>query len=115
MRQEHKLHCSLQGHSHMVAALAVDQNTFQCFSGDTSGKICAWKIDGNAADNPLVATWQEHDDWRYTGVTSLAASADGILYSGSGDRTVKAWSSQVNSVLRPKLAPARNKPQWHPL
>jgi WD40 repeat protein len=94
MGQDHKLLRTLKGHSHMIAALAVDPNTFTFFSGDTGANICAWKI-GNDNSYSQLATWKEHEDWKYTGVASLAVSADGILYSGSGDRTVKAWSLQV--------------------
>eukprot|EP00850_Spirogloea_muscicola_P016111 SM000128S26244 [mRNA] locus=s128:314028:317231:+ [translate_table: standard] len=49
-----------------------------------------------------LAAWQEHGDWRFLGVLALEALphvADGcteapLLYSGSGDHTVKAWSLQ---------------------
>ncbi|CAM6126816.1 unnamed protein product [Calypogeia fissa] len=96
--EDNALRQTLEGHSIVVMALAVDHNTSRCFSGDTGGKICAWKI-GEGIAEPLLATWQDHDDWRYTGVASLAVSADEILYSGSGDRTIKAWSLQNFSQL----------------
>ncbi|CAM6093625.1 unnamed protein product [Calypogeia fissa] len=96
--EDNALRQTLEGHSIVVMALAVDHNTSRCFSGDTGGKICAWKI-GEGIAEPLLATWQDHDDWRYTGVASLAVSVDEILYSGSGDRTIKAWSLQNFSQL----------------
>jgi WD40 repeat protein len=96
MGQDHKLQQTLKGHSHMIAALAVDPNSSTFFSGDNGAHICAWKI-GDDTSEPLRATWKEHNVWKYTGVASLAVSADGVLYSGSGDRTVKAWSLQVRA------------------
>ncbi|GJP44907.1 hypothetical protein CLOM_g4307 [Closterium sp. NIES-68] len=60
----------------------------------------------------LVTTWSEEKDWRYSGVLSLAAPQprdydgcnDGaagdcnedVVYSGSGDRTVKAWAPNAD-------------------
>ncbi|CAI5518567.1 unnamed protein product [Closterium sp. Naga37s-1] len=63
----------------------------------------------------LVTTWSEEKDWRYSGVLSLAAPQPGdyndddggaaaaagdcneyVVYSGSGDRTVKAWAPNAD-------------------
>ncbi|KAG6541103.1 hypothetical protein Mapa_017474 [Marchantia paleacea] len=89
---------TLEGHhTQVVLALAVDPVSMRCFSGDNLGHLCAWRLEEESeeAQTPLLASWQEHNDWRYTGVASLAVSGDGMLYSGSGDKTVKAWSSQT--------------------
>ncbi|BBN09842.1 hypothetical protein MPTK1_4g23130 [Marchantia polymorpha subsp. ruderalis] len=88
----------LEGHhTQVVLALAVDPVSMRCFSGDSLGHLCAWRLEEESeeAQTPFLASWQEHTDWRYTGVASLAVSGDGVLYSGSGDKTVKAWSSQT--------------------
>ncbi|KAL2630330.1 hypothetical protein R1flu_015016 [Riccia fluitans] len=85
---------TLKGHhTQVILALAVDVNSMRCFSGDQSGLMCVWQLAEDMA-TPFRASWREHSDWRYTGVASLAVSEDGILYSGSGDRSIKAWSCQ---------------------
>ena len=102
-------------------------------SGDYGGGFCMWDLGESPADvaPPLIATWQDQMDWRYSGVMSLAAAGAAVtpdaaeavarvggdtagsggsstddrramaggnrhggditLYSGGGDRTVKAW------------------------
>lgn len=98
LEQTQQLLKILEGHhTQVVLALAVDPVSMRCFSGDSLGHLCAWRLEEESeeAQTPFLASWQEHTDWRYTGVASLAVSGDGVLYSGSGDKTVKAWSSQV--------------------
>eukprot|EP00249_Psilotum_nudum_P016673 c25939_g1_i1 orf=289-2865(+) len=86
----------LKGHDQKVMALAAGQRSDLVFSGDYGGEICVWRI-GSTTD--CIAKWQEHQDWRFTGVASLTVSGDGFLYSGSGDRTIKAWSLQDYSLI----------------
>ncbi|KAL3688251.1 hypothetical protein R1sor_014560 [Riccia sorocarpa] len=85
-------------HTQVILALAVDVESTRCFSGDQSGRICVWQLEEDIT-TPFLTSWLEHDDWRFTGVACLAASEDGILYSGSGDRTIKAWSTQSFEYL----------------
>eukprot|EP01018_Ginkgo_biloba_P019360 Gb_32521 [translate_table: standard] len=92
--QNHSLLQTLRGHEHRVLALAIDVKASLCFSGDHGGCICVWAI-GSVPKQESVMTWYEHRDWRYSGVHSLVVSEDGYLYSGSGDKTIKAWSLQV--------------------
>lgn len=87
---------SLSGHEHRVMAILVVDDTSQpiCISGDSGSGICIWTISTSIGKEPLKK-WYEHNDWRYSGIHSLAVSATGFLYSGSGDKSIKAWSLQV--------------------
>ncbi|KAG1328096.1 hypothetical protein COCNU_01G020300 [Cocos nucifera] len=87
---------SWSGHEHRVMAMVVVDGTSQpiCISGDSGSGIFIWTISTSLGKEPLKK-WYEHNDWRYSGIHSLAVSATGFLYSGSGDKSIKAWSLQV--------------------
>ncbi|XP_057814048.2 uncharacterized protein LOC131027971 isoform X2 [Cryptomeria japonica] len=85
---------TLRGHEHRILALTINVEQSLCFSGDYGGCIFVWAIGTVPRQEPVI-TWYDHKDWRYSGVHSLAISKDGYLYSGSGDRTIKAWSLQM--------------------
>eukprot|EP00268_Persea_americana_P066310 TRINITY_DN9000_c0_g2_i2.p1 TRINITY_DN9000_c0_g2~~TRINITY_DN9000_c0_g2_i2.p1 ORF type:complete len:716 (-),score=116.97 TRINITY_DN9000_c0_g2_i2:498-2645(-) len=88
---------SLRGHEHRVTAvIAMDADNLLCVSGDSGGGIFVWSI-GVSPGKELLKKWNEHNDWRYSGVHSLAVSGTDYLYSGSGDKSIKAWSMQVMS------------------
>jgi len=85
---------SLKGHDHRVMAMVVvDETQPLCISADSASGIFVWRI-GSSLGQELVKKWYEHNDWRYSGIHSLAI-ADGYLYSGSGDKSIKAWYLQV--------------------
>ncbi|RWV77819.1 hypothetical protein GW17_00061308, partial [Ensete ventricosum] len=86
---------SLKGHEHRVMALLVsdDGNKPFCISGDSGGGIFVWSIGPSLGQEPWKK-WYEHNDWRYSGIHCLAVSGTGYLYSGSGDKSIKAWSMQ---------------------
>lgn len=88
---------SLKGHSQRVMALAPDQQSSLCISGDYGGELCIWEVGSTAVD--YLVKWHHHQDWRYSGVASLAVSADRLLYSGSGDKTIKVWSLQDYGLI----------------
>ncbi|WOK94579.1 transducin beta-like protein 3 [Canna indica] len=90
---------SLKGHDHRVMAILVldDTNKPLCISGDSGSGICLWRIDATIDQEPWKK-WYEHNDWRYSGIHSLAVSGTGYLYSGSGDKSIKAWSLQDYSL-----------------
>lgn len=88
---------SLKGHEHRVMAiLVVDAGNLLCVSGDSGGGIFVWSI-GVSPGKEVLKKWNDHNDWRYSGVHSLAVSGTDCLYSGSGDKSIKAWSMQVIS------------------
>lgn len=109
--QDDRLMQVLEGHGQRITAVAVHEASNVCVSGDYGGQICVWNLSMTRSSSAPVTTWQEHDDWRYSGVASLVVSSDQVLYSGSGDRTIKAWSLVVinkfychmasQSILRP--------------
>lgn len=84
----------LRGHEHRVTAMVVVDETL-CITGDSGSGIFVWRI-GASHGQELVKKWNEQNDWRYSGIHSLAVSG-GYLYSGSGDKSIKAWSLQVFS------------------
>lgn len=46
----------------------------------------------------LLAAWDAHVDWKYFGVLALAVAEGKVLYSGAGDRTIRAWSLGAGGV-----------------
>lgn len=101
--QDFSLVRTLRGPEHkLVAVVAVNPaGKPMCIAGDSGGGLCAWDLSISAAEEeePL-RRWHHHNDWRYSGVHSLAASESQFLYSGGGDRSIKAWSLQVR-IARP--------------
>lgn len=95
---------SLKGHEHRVMSMIVmDETQPLCISGDSASGIFVWRIDASFGQE-LQQKWYEHNDWRYTGIHSLAISG-GYLYTGSGDKSIKAWSLQVDSLTEYKHLP----------
>lgn len=88
---------SYRGHSQKVMALAYSQQSSIFISGDYGGELFAWDVE--SSETSFVERWHHHRDWRYSGVASLAISADGLLYSGAGDKTIKVWSLQDYTLL----------------
>ncbi|KAJ3678078.1 hypothetical protein LUZ60_001881 [Juncus effusus] len=92
---------TLRGHEHRVMAILVinlPDESF-CVSGDAGSGIFMWKI-GTVPDcSEPYKSWYEQNDWRYSGVHSLAFSGTGYLYTGSGDKSVKAWSLLDQSLI----------------
>ncbi|KAM0946355.1 putative [Myosin heavy-chain] kinase chromatin regulator PHD family [Dioscorea sansibarensis] len=90
---------TLRAHAHRVMAILVVENGAPlCISGDSGSGICIWSIGTSLTQEPLKK-WYEHNDWRYSGIHALAVSGTGYLYSGSGDKSIKAWSLQDYSLL----------------
>jgi len=88
----------LKGHEHKITAIvAVDNDSHSlCISGDSSSGIFVWHVDSTLKEEPLNK-WYEHNDWLYRGVNCLAVSGTGYLYTGSRDKSIKAWSLEVLS------------------
>ncbi|XP_078433932.1 zinc ion binding protein [Wolffia australiana] len=81
---------TLRGAESRVMAVAVARGGGKrpiCVAGDGGGFLYAWDVAGEGE----MKKWRHHSDWRYSGVHSLAASRERV-YSGGGDRTIKAWS-----------------------
>ncbi|XP_010269042.1 PREDICTED: uncharacterized protein LOC104605824 isoform X2 [Nelumbo nucifera] len=92
---------SFRGHEHRIMAVVfVDAGKQLCISGDIGGGIFIWDIGSSLEQEPLKK-WYEQKDWRYSGIHSLAISGTEHLYTGSGDRSIKAWSLKMwrNDVL----------------
>ncbi|KAK2967886.1 hypothetical protein RJ640_012366 [Escallonia rubra] len=83
---------SYTGHEHRVMAVVfVDEEQPLCISGDSGGGICIWGIGTPFGQEPIKRLYEEKD-WRYSGIHALTVSGTGYLYTGSGDKSVKAWS-----------------------
>ncbi|KAI0511627.1 hypothetical protein KFK09_012257 [Dendrobium nobile] len=96
--QDFSLVQTLKGHEHKIMAMVVvDGAQPLCISGDSSSGIFVWRI-SNSSSQELLKSWYEHNDWRYSGIHSLVASGTSHLYSGGGDKSVKAWSLQDYSL-----------------
>uniref|UniRef100_A0ACD5U3C5 Uncharacterized protein n=1 Tax=Avena sativa TaxID=4498 RepID=A0ACD5U3C5_AVESA len=90
---------TLKGHEHKITAIVVVDNDNQslCISGDSGSGIFVWHVDSSLNQEPLNK-WYEHNDWIYRGVHCLAVSGTGYLYTGSRDKTIKAWSLEDYSL-----------------
>lgn len=69
-----------------------------CVSADIGGGIYVWSIALPLKQDPLKK-WYEEKDWRYDGIHALAYSGNGYLYTGGGDKSIKAWSLKVTTFL----------------
>ncbi|XP_009601310.1 uncharacterized protein [Nicotiana tomentosiformis] len=89
---------SFKGHEQRVMVVAfVDYEEPLCISGDNGGAICIWRASTPLSPEPLKKL-QEQQDWRYSGIHALAVSRSQYLYTGSGDKSIKAWSLQDYSL-----------------
>ncbi|KAL9239268.1 hypothetical protein vseg_013607 [Gypsophila vaccaria] len=87
------------GHEHRVMAMFfVDQEKPLCISADSGGGIFVWEVIQPFDPNPLKK-WSEEKDWRYSGIHAIVFSESGTLYTGSGDRLIKAWSLTDHTLL----------------
>ncbi|XP_073143005.1 uncharacterized protein [Henckelia pumila] len=85
---------SFKGHDHRVMAVCfVDGKEPLCISGDNDGVICIWGASFPFNDAPIKKL-REQKDWRYSGIYALAVSGTEYVYTGSGDKLIKAWSLQ---------------------
>jgi WD40 repeat protein len=89
----------LKGHEHKITAIVVVDNDNQslCISGDSGSGIFVWCVDPSLSNEPLNK-WYESNDWIYRGVHCLAVSGTGYLYTGSRDKSIKAWSLEDYSL-----------------
>ncbi|KAL5559676.1 hypothetical protein UlMin_035887 [Ulmus minor] len=83
---------TFKGHEHKVMALAyVVREQPLCISGDSGGGIFVWSPSVPLRQEPLKK-WYEEKDWRYSGIHALCFSDNGLIYTGGGDKLIKAWS-----------------------
>ncbi|KAL7176359.1 hypothetical protein ACSBR2_029821 [Camellia fascicularis] len=89
---------TFRGHEHKITAIVfTDEEQPLCISGDSGGGIYIWGITDPFGQEPIKKLF-EQKDWRYTGIHALAISGTGYLYTGSGDKSIKAWSLQDYSL-----------------
>ncbi|CAH9128435.1 unnamed protein product [Cuscuta epithymum] len=85
---------AFKGHEQRVTAVIfVDDEQPMCISGDNGGAICIWVATVPLGREPIIKLY-EQKDWRYSGIHALAVSGNNHLYTGSGDKSIKAWSLQ---------------------
>nr|XP_043635180.1 uncharacterized protein LOC122606284 isoform X2 [Erigeron canadensis] len=89
---------TLKGHEHKVMAVVfVDSKPPLCISADNGGDIFIWGITLPFEEKPFRKL-NEEKDWRYSGIHALAVSSSGYFYTGSGDKSIKAWSMHDYSL-----------------
>lgn len=91
---------TFKGHEHKVmAVLFVDSEPPVCISADNGGDIFIWGTKLPFEEKPIKRL-NEEKDWRYSGIHALAVSQSGsaYFYTGSGDKTIKAWSMHDYSL-----------------
>ncbi|KAL6556832.1 hypothetical protein OROHE_006708 [Orobanche hederae] len=92
---------SFNGHKHKVmSVIFVDGERPLCISGDNESAItiCIWEAKSPFPEVPMKK-FQEEKDWRYSGIHAMANSGTEYLYTGGGDRLVKAWSLQDHTLV----------------
>ena len=94
----------------VVASWAISPDGRFVATGGGSGEIALWDPGDLAPDkSPLVAEWQAHRGF----VTTLVFSPDGrTLYSGSSDKTIRAWGATSRELLRTFPAPEAVHQLW---
>lgn len=86
---------AFKGHEQRVTAVAfVDDEKPLCISGDNGGVICIWGASVPLGPEPIKKIYDQKD-WRYSGIHALVVSASKYMYTGSGDKSIKAWSLQA--------------------
>ncbi|XP_031391638.1 uncharacterized protein LOC116203830 isoform X4 [Punica granatum] len=86
---------TFRGHEHKIMAVVyVDDEQPLCVTADGGGGIFVWDIGSFPLGNEPLKKWYEEKDWRYSGIHSLAYSRSGYLYTGGGDKLIKAWTLQ---------------------
>lgn len=92
---------TFKGHEHKIMAIIyTDWEQNCCVTGDSGGGIFVWDIYPPLMEDP-VKKWYEAMDWRYSGIHALACASNGYLYTGGGDKIIKAWSLQVFIAVFP--------------
>ncbi|RCV21034.1 hypothetical protein SETIT_4G105600v2 [Setaria italica] len=71
-------------HADAVTALALSPDGAEMYSVSWDRSLKAWRLPGLRCAESIAAA---HDD----AINAVAVSADGSVYTGSADRTVKAW------------------------
>lgn len=91
-----------RGHEHKIMATIVvhdeEQKSF-CISSDSGCGIFIWDLNDNTFNQEPLKKWYEEKDWRYSGIHALAAPGNGYVYTGSGDKSIKAWSLKDGMFL----------------
>ncbi|CAN0892248.1 Myosin heavy chain kinase B [Linum grandiflorum] len=90
---------TFKGHEHKVMAVIYTEEGQEpaCISADSGGGIFLWSI-RNPLEQEPSRKWYEQKDWRYSGIHALTTAGNGYLYTGSGDRLIKAWSLQDGTL-----------------
>ena len=84
---------SLEGHTHLVTAVALSADGRTIVSGSFDRTVKVW----DAHDGRLLRSLEGHTD----AVRAVAVSPDGrTIVSGSHDRTVKVWEAESGRLLR---------------
>ncbi|KAL3504264.1 hypothetical protein ACH5RR_034105 [Cinchona calisaya] len=90
---------AFRSHEHRVTAVVfVDEGEPLCISADNGGVICIWGARIPLDSAPIKKLF-EQKDWRFSGIHALAISGSGCLYTGSGDKSIKAWSLQDYTLM----------------
>ncbi|XP_071721890.1 uncharacterized protein [Rutidosis leptorrhynchoides] len=90
---------TFRGHEHKVMdVIFVEEEEPLCVSADGGGGIFVWSTRNPLSQEPLKK-WNEQKDWRFSGIHSLTAGGNGCIYTGSGDKTIKAWSLKDGTLL----------------
>ncbi|XP_024972993.1 uncharacterized protein LOC112511550 isoform X2 [Cynara cardunculus var. scolymus] len=83
---------TFKGHEHKVMAVVfVNREPPLCISADNGGDIFIWGIKV-PFEEKAIKRLNEGKDWRYSGIHALAVSGSEFFYTGSGDKSIKAWS-----------------------
>ncbi|CAN1234531.1 E3 ubiquitin-protein ligase TRAF7 [Linum perenne] len=90
---------TFKGHEHKVMAVIYTEEGLEpsCISADNGGGIFLWSV-RNPLEQEPSRKWYEQKDWKYSGIHALTTAGNGYLYTGSGDRLIKAWSLQDGTL-----------------
>lgn len=86
-----------------MTSLVLANSNQWLISADYGAEIFIWELrhqefrsNSRIIFPEKIKSWKDHMDWRFFGVLAMAVSETKVLFTGGGDRTVKAWSLEVN-------------------
>ncbi|XAR50267.1 hypothetical protein NMG60_11004548 [Bertholletia excelsa] len=106
--RKHALKTTLEKHKSTVNALALNDDGSVLFSGGSDSQIMVWEKENNGSDDCLAVT---RSLLGHAGPVLCLIYVDGLLFSGSSDRTVRIWrcgSTECLAVLEGHKRPVKS-------
>ena len=91
---ENSQRSTLYGHAGPVNAVAFDRDGSHLASGSADQSVRLWTVARVRDEAPIIMA--DHSSW----IEAVSFAQNGMLISGSADRTVKAWRTDIDQMAR---------------